>query len=83
MKVPTFVSLALYLRSFGRPWGADPREEAVGSSVRRSLSCHLGPPLGLQDPDTLPVRLGIFPRLCSPVEISPLPSFSQITKVSK
>lgn len=52
-----FLNLVLYLGSFGRFRAADPREDAVGSSVgvRGSLSCHWGPPLGLKDPDAFPV----------------------------
>lgn len=57
-----FLNLVLYLGSFGRFRAADPREDAVGSSVgvQRSLSCHWGPTLGLEDPDAFPVRLGVL-----------------------
>lgn len=76
-----FLNLVVYLGSFGRFRAADPREDAVGSSlgVRGSLSYHWGPPLGLEDPDAFPVRLGVLFLLCSSVEfLSPALSLQNL-----
>lgn len=64
-----FLNLVLYLYFFGGPWGADPREEAAG--VWGAPTCCLGPPLGLQDPDTIPVGPGVCLCLCSLTETAP------------
>lgn len=62
-----FPNLVLNLGVVGRPWGADPREEAVGSG--RDVR---GPPLGPEGPDGTPGRLPVL--LGCAVQQCPLPS---------